>query len=75
MARVYEFDPRLNGEGYILKCLGYADPADYYESAKFGGGHCQLMLSDSVYRVAKTSRWMGERRLAQLQKAAASGQA
>jgi hypothetical protein len=71
MARVSEFDPRLNGEAYILKCLGCADPGDFYESAKFGG-HCQLMLLDSVYRVARTSRWMGERRLAHRQKATES---
>ena len=52
MARVHRFDPRLNGAGYILKCLGEtADAGDLYESAKFGGGHCQLMLSHAAERV------------------------
>ena len=52
MARVSRFDPRLNGAGYILKCLGYsADGGDHYESAKFGGGHCELMLSNAAEKV------------------------
>ena len=63
MARVSEFDPLLNGEGYILKCLGYADAGDYYESAKFGG-HCQLMLSHSVLKVVRANAAWRDRRLA-----------
>jgi hypothetical protein len=52
MARVHRFDSRLNGAGYILKCLGETtDPGDSYESAKFGGGHCQLMLSNAAEKV------------------------
>lgn len=52
MARVSRFDPRLNGAGYLLKCLGEtADAGDSYESAKFGGGHCQLMFSNAAEKV------------------------
>ena len=61
MARVHRFDPRLNGAGYILKCLGEtADGGDSYESAKFGGGHCHLMLSNAAERVIRL-RSMRER--------------
>ena len=52
MARVHRFDPRLNGAGYLLKCLGESlDGGDLYESAKFGGSHCQLMLSNAAEKV------------------------
>ena len=52
MARVHLFDPRLNGAGYLLKDLGNsADAGDLYESAKFGGGHCQLMFSNAAEKV------------------------
>ncbi len=52
MARVSRFDPRLNGAGYLLKCLGYpADGGDSYESAKFGGSHCELMFSNAAEKV------------------------
>lgn len=55
MARVSEFDPTLNGGGYVLKCLGEKSNAgDVYESSKFGGG-CELMLSKSVYRINQAS--------------------
>ena len=51
MARISEFDPTLNGEGYLLKCLGVpSDLGDLYESTKFGGD-CELMLSKSVNRI------------------------
>lgn len=61
MARVHRFDPRLNGAGYLLKCLGEsADAGDLYESAKFGGSHCQLMLSNAAEKVIRR-RSMRER--------------
>lgn len=55
MARVSIFDPTLNGEGYIVKCLGeISDLGDVYESSKFGGD-CELMPSKSVYRIAQAA--------------------
>jgi hypothetical protein len=61
MARVHRFDPRLNGAGYLLKCLGeQTDAGDSYESAKFGGCHCQLMLSNAAEEVIRL-RSMRER--------------
>lgn len=65
MARVRVFDPRLNGVGYITECLGYApDAGDVYESAKFGSRHCELMLSDAVWKILRSIRMRTERRLA-----------
>lgn len=53
MARVNLYDPTLNGEGYILKCLGMTtDPGDVYESSKFGSGAAEVICSESVYRIA-----------------------
>ncbi len=53
MARVNPYDPTLNGEGYILKCLGVtSDPGDVYESSKFGSGAAEVICSESVYRIA-----------------------
>jgi hypothetical protein len=52
MARVHVFNQRLNGVGYITKCLDGSGPetgklgGDSYESAKFGG-ITELMLSRS----------------------------
>ena len=49
-ARVREFNPQLNGVDYVTKCLGYElNGGDAYESAKFGGGTCDLMLSRAVW--------------------------
>jgi hypothetical protein len=55
MARVHLFDQRLNGVGYITKCLGESSElgGDVYESSKFGGGHCTLMLSHSAEKVIR----------------------
>ncbi len=65
MARVKEYDPMLNGVGYVLKCLGYGpDPGDLYESAKFGGRQCELMLSDGAWAILQDRLHVTERRLA-----------
>jgi hypothetical protein len=65
MARVHEFDSRLNGVGYVLKCLGEApDAGDVYESAKFGDRRCELMLSDGAMAILKARLNETERRLA-----------
>jgi hypothetical protein len=65
MARVEEFDPTLNGVGYVLKCLGYSsDPGDIYESAKFGGRQCELMLSDGAWAILRARLNETERHLA-----------
>lgn len=44
-----------NGVGYITKCLGEKSElgGDVYESSKFGGGHCALMLSHSAEKVIR----------------------
>jgi hypothetical protein len=56
-ARVSEFNPALNGVDYITKCLGHElNGADCYESAKFGGGTCDLMLSRAVWNVSNHAR-------------------
>ena len=61
MARVRLFNPHLNDAGYLLKCLGYStDGGDVYESAKFGGSHCELMLSNAAEKVIRR-RSMRER--------------
>jgi len=65
MARVTVFDQRLNGAGYITKCLGeFPDAGDRYESAKFESRHCDLMLSDAVWAILKARLNETERRLA-----------
>lgn len=64
MARVHVFDQRLGGVGYVTKCLGSPDGGDVYESAKFGGGHCELMLSDATWGILRSIRMRTERRLA-----------
>jgi hypothetical protein len=59
MARVSVFDPALNGGQYLLKAdpvSAAADAGDAYESAKFGGGSCHLMIAQSVWRLAKARR-------------------
>ncbi len=56
MARVTVFDPRLNAGAYILKDLTLDDASlggGFYESAKFGGGECQLTIAHSVWKTAK----------------------
>lgn len=65
-ARVRLFDPSLGGVGYTVKCLGLNDPADVYESAKFGHEASQLMLSDGLQRVLKSIAIRTERKLSTL---------
>lgn len=64
MARVSQYSPRLDGVGYVLKG-GDAEyrrsGGDFYETRKFGG-RCDVMLSESVFRVLEGRRSIGERR-------------
>ena len=64
MARVSLYSPSLDGVGYVLKG-GEAEYAraggDYYETKKFGG-NCDVMLSESVFRVIEGRRSIGVRR-------------
>jgi hypothetical protein len=64
MARVSLYSPLLDGVGYVLKgceaeyqCAG----GNYYETQKFGG-RCDVMLSESVFRVMEGRRQIGKRR-------------
>jgi hypothetical protein len=64
MARVSVYSPSLDGVGYVLKgCeeeyqrLG----GNYYETQKFGK-RCDVMLSESVFRVVAGRRQIGKRR-------------
>jgi len=64
MARVTLYSPRLDAVGYVLK--GCEDEykragGDFYEARKFGG-HCDVMLSESVFRVLAGRRQIGKRR-------------
>ena len=64
MARVTRYSPRLDGVGYVLKgCEAEMKRAggDYYETRKFGG-HCDVMLSKSIFRVSEGRRSIGKRR-------------
>ena len=58
MARVTVFDPALNGGSYLLKPdqPPAVDAGDAYESNKFGGGFCDLMIAQSVWRLATARR-------------------
>lgn len=50
-ARVVRYRNELDGVGYVLKSRGYASEAEQnYEMQKFGSTHCQLILSNSVWR-------------------------
>ena len=64
MARVTLYSPSLDGVGYVLKG-GEAEYArvggDYYETRKFGG-RCDVMLSESIFRVIEGRRSIGVRR-------------
>jgi hypothetical protein len=57
ISRFSLYDTRLNGASYVIKCLEAEQSRlskDIYESGKFSSGENQLILSDSVYRVART---------------------
>ena len=64
MARVTVYSPRLDGVGYVLK--GGDEEyrragGDYYETRKFGS-RCDVMLSESIFRVLAGRRQIGKRR-------------
>jgi hypothetical protein len=64
MARVTIYSPSLDGVGYVLKgCEAeyHRTGGDYYETQKFGK-HCDVMLSESVFRVLAGRRQIGKRR-------------
>ena len=64
MARVTLYSPLLDGVGYVLKgCEKEYQRAggDFYETQKFGK-HCDVMLSESVFRVIEGRRSIGVRR-------------
>jgi len=63
MARVHVYSPSLDGVGYVLKGEAELKRAggDFYETRKFGG-RCDVMLSESIFRVIEGRRSMGERR-------------
>ena len=63
-ARVTQYSPLLDGVGYVLKgCEAEYQRAggDFYETRKFGG-NCDVMLSESVFRVLEGRRQIGKRR-------------
>jgi hypothetical protein len=64
MARVTLYSPLLDGVGYVLK-RGEAElkraGGDFYEIRKFGG-HCDVMLSKSIFSVIEGRRSIGKRR-------------
>lgn len=64
MARVTVYSPSLDGVGYVLKgCEAEYQRVggDYYETQKFGK-RCDVMLSESVFRVLAGRRQIGKRR-------------
>ena len=64
MARVTVYSPSLDGVGYVLKgCEAeyQRTGGDYYETQKFGK-RCDVMLSESVFRVLSGRRQIGKRR-------------
>ena len=64
IARASVYSPRLDGVGYVLKgCDAEYQRAggDYYETRKFGGT-CDVMLSESIFRVLAGRRQIGKRR-------------
>jgi hypothetical protein len=64
MTRVTLYSPLLDGVGYVLKG-GEAEylraGGDFYETRKFGI-NCDVMLSESVFRVVNGRRQIGKRR-------------
>jgi hypothetical protein len=64
MARVHLYSASLDGVGYVLKgCEAEFQRAggDFYETQKFGK-RCDVMLSESVFRVLEGRRQIGKRR-------------
>lgn len=64
MTRVSVYSPRLDGVGYVLKG-GEAEyrraGGDFHETRKFGD-RCDVMLSESIFRVLAGRRSIGQRR-------------
>jgi len=64
MARVSLYSPLLDGVGYVLKgCEAEYQRAggDFYETQKFGK-RCDVMLSESIFKVIEGRRQIGKRR-------------
>ena len=64
MARVTLYSPLLDGVGYVLKgCEAEYQRAggDFYETQKFGK-RCDVMLSESIFKVLEGRRQIGKRR-------------
>lgn len=64
ISRFSLYDARLNGAAYITKCLGDERgrlARDAYEFAKFGVAGRQLILAESVLKVAAASRGLSAR--------------
>jgi hypothetical protein len=64
MARVTLYSPLLDGVGYVLKGADaeyQRAGGDYYETRKFGD-RCDVMLSESIFRVIEGRRSIGQRR-------------
>lgn len=57
MSRVHVFDPRLGAGAYMLKGEGAFNDrtlgGDTYESTKFASPDCELMIANSVWKVAR----------------------
>jgi hypothetical protein len=72
MARVTLYGPLLDGVGYVLKgCEAEYQRAggDFYETQKFGK-RCDVILSESVFRVIEGRRQIGKSRHRQGQRQA-----
>jgi hypothetical protein len=64
MARVSLYSPSLDGVGYVLKGgeeIYQRAGGDYYETQKFGK-NCDVMLSESIFKVIEGRRQIGKRR-------------
>jgi hypothetical protein len=64
MARVSLYSPLLDGVGYVLKGSDAEFKragGDFYETRKFGA-NCDVMLSESVFKVIEGRRQIGKRR-------------
>lgn len=50
--RVRTFQAAMSGESYLLKEDAWTLGANAYESKKFGSGTCELMVSESTWKMA-----------------------
>jgi len=74
-AKVTVYNPTLDGVDYVLKrgdelavSLASRYAGDYHETQKFGGS-CDVMLSESSFKVLEGRRAIGQRRRLELRKA------